>query len=238
MEQDSLSGSRSAQWQTYIVALVITASIFGTAIYVSNYLNSKRLAEIRATQDNISIDILSLETQFELLAEHSCRDIAENSVLSRELRPLAERLSFMEEQRSIDDEELLRLKRYYSLLQIKDLLLMQRVAAKCDLNPVFILYFYSNQGDCPDCAEQGYALTELSEEYPQLRIYSFDYDLDVSALQTLISIQEIEKTLPALVIKGQPYYGFKNAEDIKKILPEIQKLERAKTQNASSTKSD
>lgn len=233
-----VGGTRSARWQTYVLALVITGAIFGTALYVSNYLNDRRLAEIRATQDNISIDILSLETQFELLAEHSCRDIAENSVLSRELRPLAERLSFMEEQRSIDDEELLRLKRYYSLLQIKDLLLMQRVATKCDLNPVFILYFYSNEGDCPECEEQGYVLTALSEEYPQLRIYSFDYNLDVSALQTLISIQEINKALPALVIKGNTYYGFKDVDDIKEILPEIAKLERAKTQNASSTEEE
>ncbi len=63
-----VGGTRSVRWQTYVLALVITGAIFGTALYVSNYLNDRRLAEIRATQDNISIDILSLETQFELLA--------------------------------------------------------------------------------------------------------------------------------------------------------------------------
>lgn len=235
---EAVTGERGARWRTYILALVITGALFGTALYASNYLNDKRLAEIRATQDNISIDILSLETQFELLAEHSCRDITENSALSRELRPLAERLSYMEEQRAVDDEELLRLKRYYSLLQIKDFLLMQRISAKCGLKPVFILYFYSNKGGCAECEEQGYVLSELAAEYPQLRIYSFDYNLDVSALQTLISIQNIENELPALVIKGNAYYGFKNEEDIKDILPEIRALERTKTKNASTTDSE
>lgn len=237
MDTGTVGGTRGAHWQTYAVALAITAAIFGTALYVSNYLNNRRLADIRATQDNISIDILSLETQFDLLAEHSCRDIAENSVLSRELRPLAERLSYMEAQRSVDDEELLRLKRFYSLLQIKDLLLMQRVSGKCGLKPVVILYFYSNKGDCDDCEKQGYVLTALAETYPQLRIYSFDYNLDVSALQTLVSIHNLENTLPALVIKNDTYYGFSDRETIETILPELADMEKArvKSEAASTT---
>lgn len=225
-----IAGTRKVQWRTYAVAFAITAAIFATALYASNYFNAKRIADIRATQDNISIDILSLETQFDLLAEHSCRDISENSVLSKEIRPLADRLSYLETQSRVDQNELLRLKRYYSLLQIKDLLLMKKVAAKCGLKPVFILYFYSNEGDCKDCEEQGYVLTALSEKYPQLRIYSFDYHLDLSALQTLLSINDVENELPALSINDKMYYGFRDLAGIEKVLPQLASL--AKT-NAS-----
>src|SRR3989338_6767607 len=116
---NSIIGTRAAQWKNYFIAFVITAAIFATALYASNYFNNRRIVEIRTTQDNISIDILSLETQFELLAEHSCKDISENSVLSKEIRPLADRLSYLEAQSSVDEGELLRLKRYYSLFQIK-----------------------------------------------------------------------------------------------------------------------
>ena len=230
--ENPIVGARRADWRSYAVALVITTAIFATALYASNYFNERRIAEIRTTQDNISIDILSLETQFDLLAEHSCRDISENSVLSKEIRPLAERLSYLETQRSVDESELLRLKRYYSLLQIKDLLLMEKVATKCSLKPVFILYFYSNEGDCKDCENQGYALTALSEKYPQLRIYSFDYNLDISALQTLLSINDVENKLPALSINDKMYYGFRNIQDIEKVLPQLATLDKA----ASSTR--
>ncbi|OGG70462.1 hypothetical protein A3F27_03535 [Candidatus Kaiserbacteria bacterium RIFCSPHIGHO2_12_FULL_53_13] len=230
--ENPIVGARRADWRSYAVALVITTAIFATALYASNYFNERRIAEIRTTQDNISIDILSLETQFDLLAEHSCRDISENSVLSKEIRPLAERLSYLETQRSVDESELLRLKRYYSLLQIKDLLLMKKVATKCSLKPVFILYFYSNEGDCKDCENQGYALTALSEKYPQLRIYSFDYNLDISALQTLLSINDVENKLPALSINDKMYYGFRNIQDIEKVLPQLATLDKA----ASSTR--
>lgn len=234
--EEPVVDTRSARWGSYVVAFLITALIFATALYVSNYFNSRRVAEVQATQDNISIDILSLETQFDLLAEHACRDITENSVLSSEIRPLASRLSYLETQPGVDQQELARLKRYYSLLQIKDLLLMQEVTQKCrNIDPVFILYFYSNAGDCQECEQQGYVLTGLNEKYPQLRIYSFDYNLSLSALQTLIDINEVRGSLPALVINGQTYYGFKTMADIEKILPELATLEIATSTTATST---
>ncbi|MBI4093980.1 hypothetical protein HY417_03375 [Candidatus Kaiserbacteria bacterium] len=226
--EEPIVNSRTARVRTYVVAFLITALIFATAFWVSTYFNNQRAQEIRTAQDNISIDILSLETQFQLLAEHSCRDISENSVLS-EIQPIGERLSYLEAQKNVNQEELTRLKRYYSLLEIKDLMLMQRVSEKCGLRPVFILYFYSNEGDCKDCEEQGYILTALSQTYPSLRVYSFDYNLDLSALQTLISIENIEKTLPALRIKNNVQYGFKTMEDIEKILPELATLKKATT---------
>ena len=106
---------------------------------------------------------------------------------------------------------------------------MQRVAEKCQLKPVFILYFYSNKGDCDACEDQGYVLTALSLQYPQLRVYSFDYNLGVGALQTLISIHQVKSELPALVINNKIYYGFHNVEEIEKILPQLATLEKSAT---------
>ena len=225
--------TRTARWGSYIVAFLITAIIFATAVYASNYFNNKRIADVQATQDNISIDILSLETQFDLLAEHSCEDISENSVLSTEIQPLASRLSYLETQQGVNQDELTRLKRYYTLLQIKDLLLMQQVANNCHLKPVNILYFYSNKGDCADCEKQGYALTGLSEKYPTLRVYSFDYNIGLAALQTLVDIHDVKNQLPALVINNKVYYGLHTMDDIEKIAPALLKLA---TSTATSTK--
>lgn len=230
--------NRTVRLSNYAMAFLITALIFATALYASNYFNNQRIAQIQATQNNIAIDILSLETQFALLAEHSCRDISEDSVLSSEIQTLAQRLSYLESQTGVNEEELIRLKRYYSLLQIKDLLLMQEVANKCDLNPVFILYFYSNLGDCDLCEEQGYALTGLSHTYPQLRIYSFDYNLDLSALQTLREIRNVGDELPALVIRDETYYGLHTMEDIERLLPELADMATTTEESIEDSESD
>lgn len=231
--QEPVIGTRSARWGSYAVAFVITALIFATALYASNYFNNQRITEIRATQDDISTDILSIETQFDLLQEHSCSDIAENTILPSELSSLGNQLVYMESQGPKNQDEVLRLKRLYSLLEIKDYLLMKQIAAKCNLKPVFILYFYSNKGDCANCEKQGYALTALSQTYPQLRTYSFDYGLGVSALQTLIAIDDVDNKLPALYINGHTYYGYQSVDDIQKILPQLKTLQKS---TSTSTK--
>jgi hypothetical protein len=228
MEEPVVS-THAARWSTYLVAFLITALIFATALYASNYFNNLRLADIRTTQDNISTDILSLQTQFDLLSEHSCGTIAENTILPSELSSLGNQLSYMEAQGVGSADEVARLKSLYSVLEIKDYMLMQQIAHKCGLKPVFILYFYSNKGDCADCEKQGYVLTSLSEQYPQLRVYSFDYNLQVGALQTLVSIDEVKNQLPALVVSGKVHYGFQSIQDIQRILPQLATLQKNAT---------
>lgn len=232
--EDPVVNSRRARWGSYVIAFLITALIFATALYASNYFNNQRVNDIRATQDDISTDILSTETQFDLLEEHSCSDVSENTILPSAMTSLGSQLSYLEAQGGNADE-ITRLKGMYSLLEIKDYLLMQQLAAKCGLKPVFILYFYSNKGDCSDCEKQGYALTALSQTYPQLRVYSFDYNLDVGALQTLISIDDVNDNLPALVINGKIYYGYQSVEGITKILPQLATLQKNATSTAATS---
>ena len=225
--------SRTPLWWSYIIAFLITAVLFATALYASNYFQSRRIADIRATQDDISSDILSIETQFDLLAAHSCTGVAENTMLPSELTSLGNQLSYLEAQGGNADE-ITRLKKLYSLLEIKDYLLMESIAQKCDLKPVFILYFYSNKGDCTTaCENQGYVLTALSQDYPQLRVYSFDYNLGVGALQTLINIDNVQDQLPALFVNGKAYYGYHSYQDIQKILPQLSTLQKSATSTPS-----
>jgi len=214
-------------WQKYLLAFIITAAIFGTAFYLTNRLDAKRLADIRTTQEEISIDILSTETQFELLGNLDCAAISANPVLSDELNNLASRLSVAEQNLGADNPEVTRLKKQYSLLEIKDYLLMKQISEKCPkVKPVFILYFYSNDGTCEDCGRQGDVLTYLRATYPTLRVYSFDYNLELGALETLVSLNQINGyRLPAMVIGNRaPVYGFKNLNDMEKLVPELETL--------------
>ena len=219
----------------YIIVFLITAGIFAVAFIVSNYLNDKRYEVIKTTADKISIDILSLETQFELFQESSCASLA-NPVLSDEINALADRLSYAENQRGIDDDDVITLKKYYSLLEIKDYLVMKKVDKRCDVNPISILYFYTNDEGCEDCAKHGYVLTKLRSDYPLLRIYSFDYDLDLNAIRTLTTISKIPKDqLPAIVIEGKTYTKFQSVEDIRKIIPELTATSSATSTQATTT---
>ena len=222
-------------WKKYILAFLITVAIFGTAFYIASRIDDQRVADIRAAEDSVSVDILSSETQYELLNNLDCKTIAENPILSSELNSLASRLSVAEDNLGATNAEVIQLKQRYSLLEIKDYLLMQQVSKKCNLKPVFILYFYSNAGDCPNCSREGDVLTYLRQQYPGLRVYSFDYNLDLSALRTLISLQKLKGPLPAVLINNrEPVYGFKTLDQMQALIPELKTL--ASSTAATSTK--
>ena len=217
----------------YLYVLAITSFIFFTAIFFSNYFNDRRLSELRSIADTISVDILSSETQYALFQESSCTDVG-TPTLAPQLNELAEKLSYAEGQLGDKNEEVRELKRYYSLLEIKDYLLNKRIAEKCGQAPSYVIYFYSNEGDCPDCEREGYVLTYLREKYPSLKVYSFDYHLDLAALRTLISILKIKNELPSVVIGGQVSYGFKEKEALEAFLP---KKLRDEAERAAATSS-
>src|SRR3989338_4171654 len=125
----------------YLFSFIITVIIFSSAIFLSNYFGQKKIEEIRNIQDKISIDILSSETQFSLLEDSLCKDLGAET-LSTELGDLESKISYTENQRGPNDPEVETLKRYYSLLEIKDYLLMNKISEKCKKTPLSIIYFY------------------------------------------------------------------------------------------------
>jgi len=222
-------------WKTYLMAFLITGTIFAVAFGLSSKISQNRIEEIRNIQNEIAVDILSTETQFSLLEDLSCSEIG-NSFLTKELSSIGRRLQFMENERDPDDKELLSLKKYYSLLLIKDQLLIKRVSEKCGENIIPILYFYSNKGDCEECSKQGVVLTKLQELYPETRVYAFDYYLDTPAIGALTSINQIRPEFPALKIKGQTYYGLKDLEELEKIIPGLEKLKKEREKEEEAKK--
>ena len=226
---------KSIESKKYMTALAITLVVFFGALVISNKLSAQRIAEIKSIEGNISMDILSSETQFALLKDSSCKAIDHSTAFSEELNTLAQKLSYMEDSLGTNNAEVVSLKKYYSLLQVKDYLLVKQVKEKCGVKPIIVTYFYSNAGNCDDCVREGYVLTKLREEFPELRIYAFDYNLDLSVVKTMKSIYGVKNTLPALTIWDENYYGFKSADDIEKIIPQLKRLRATHERAAMAT---
>lgn len=202
-----------------LIALAITLAIIGTIFFAIESLNRERVKELQSIEDQLATDTLSIETQFALLEEAPCEDVPQGTLLSSELGDLGDRLSFAEEHAGSNDPEVLRLKERYTLLQIRDYLLTKRLAETCDITPVIALYFYSNEGDCAHCDKAGYALSYLRQTYPALRVYSFDYHLDLGALRTFVKVEKVDAQFPAFVINGKRSYGFATLEEFEKLFP-------------------
>ena len=231
-----MENKNNKDWKRYLAAFLITGLLFLTAFYLSNFFNNKKIEQIRSIENSIAIDILSSETQFNLLEEFSCGNI-DDSILSEELSDLASKIEYSEENNIGSKGELIGLRKYYSLLQIKDYLLMRKAETKCNLKITSILYFYSNE-KCADCRKQGFTLTDIRQNYPNVRVYSFDYNLDLSAIKALKRVYKIADEgaqLPALVINGKTYEGFQSIEAIREIAPGVFILPDADENSSTSS---
>ncbi len=204
----------------YIVVFFITLAVFVTAGALSSFFNQRKINQIKKIQDKISIDIISTETQFQLLQDLSCKDVSK-STLSPELNELAAKIEYSEANiKNLD--EVNELKKYYGILQIKDYLLAKKLKEKCRIKTESIFFFYTTRENCTECDKQAAVLTKLRDTYPELRVYNFDYTSTLSALHSLIRTFKISDTqLPALVIDEETYTGFKSEEDIEKLIPSL-----------------
>ena len=218
-------------WKKYVIVFLFTVGLFLSASYVSNYFGNKKIDQLKLIQDKISIDILSSETQFSLLSELSCKNISD-SVISGELGELGRKLEWGQENLGMTDT-VSYLKKYYSLLEIKDYLLTKKISARCNTKSAFILYFYTTAENCSECEKQGLALSALRDKYPELRVYSFDYSIDLSAVKAMLQIYKIEDTkLPALVIDEDVLTGFHSIDKLEIRVKESFKLQETKPEEA------
>ena len=214
-------------WKKYIIVFFITIGLFLSASYVSNYFADKKINQIKSIQDEIAVNILSSETQFSLLSELSCKNVS-GSILSGELGELGRKLEW-EEENSGATEEVSYLKKYYSLLQIKDYLLMKRISERCKVKSAFILYFYTTAENCSECEKESLVLSALRDKYPELRVYSFDYSTDLSAVKAMLQIYKIKDTeLPALVLGDELLTGFHSIDELELKIKESFKLQETK----------
>jgi hypothetical protein len=219
-----------------VISLIITVLLIGTVVYAINYLNGQRVEQLSELQNQLATDTLSVETQFALLESAPCEDITEGNTLSQEVSNLGDRLSTAEGQLGTTNKQVIQLKQQYTLLQIRDYLLTQRLTQTCGIKPTVVLYFYSNKpGSCTDCDRASYALSYLHNLNPQLRVYSFDYDLDLGALDTLKQVEKIEPNFPAFVINNKRSYGFKTLDEFETQFPKDFFATSTATSTASST---
>lgn len=216
-------------WRKYIIVFLITLGLFGAASFLSNFFSDKKLSQLRAIQDEFAIDVLSSEVQFALAQDLACKNIT-SSIFSDELAELGEKLEWSEANLG-ETREVSNVKKYYSLLQIKDYLLMKNVSSRCKTKAAFVLYFYTTAENCSECERQSLVLSSLRSKYPELRVYSFDFSTDLSAVKAMLEIYKIEDTkLPAMVVDEELVTGFYGVEDLEEIILNSFKLKEVKSE--------
>jgi len=202
--------------QKYLLVLVLTILIFTAGLLLGNWIASKKYKSLQNMGQTLRTDIIALELQQDLIEADPCKS-AGLAPLSEQLYTLGTRLDFMESRLGKNNEDVIRLKQYYSLLEIRHWLFMKKINEECNQNNILVLYFYSNLDDCSKCEEQGYVLSYLHKKDPSIMIYSFDKNMHNPALDTIKKEFNIQEA-PTIVINEEVYAGYQNREALEEAI--------------------
>lgn len=207
----------------YVAALAITLLIFVLGFVTSSQINKNKVDALNYFEQDLRVDSLSSELLLQLIQKDLCNSI-NVTTYNEELSSYGKRITFLESVYGYSSEEVVRLKNYYSLLEIRHWLLAKDMNEKCEENKSFVIYFYTNY-DCVDCEDQGLVLTNTHRNYPFFNIYSFEYTLNNSALDYLKQRYNVPANrLPAVIIDDTVYYGFQSKDVIIAVMDLERKL--------------
>ena len=200
----------------YLAVFATTTLIFVIGLIIGNQISAIKLENIDELSENLKIDTMAIELQYLLVSEEPCKTF-NSTPLTEELYEIGTKLDYMENRLGNDNPSVLQMKEYYSMLELRHWLFVKKTKKECEINRTYILYFYSNEGDCQTCEEQGYVLSYLHKKYPEMNIYSFDINIDNVALNTIKRAYNVV-TAPTLLINDKNYEGFMSARKIEETI--------------------
>jgi hypothetical protein len=217
-EESKMVVKRKITKKYYFMTFVITTLIFAVAFLLGFFVNSLNYSGTLNELSDMKTDLLRYDLQYKLLGEYPCEYLDDNSQLGGEYEEIRFRIARLESELGKQDERVLTLKTYYSLLEINDFLYYSDLNRKCGTDYDLVLYFYSNDKEkCPSCEKQGFILDFVYEENENVRIYSFDYDLGLTEIEILKGKYGVDG-VPSIVINGKLLNGFNEIESIQALI--------------------
>jgi len=219
------SGSmRSLSKDKYIIAGAITLGIFLLGLFLGLAIEGKRVNYIESIGKKQNLDFSSLQMQYafidQLSQEKNC--LAVQKTFEQNINNLEStriRLENFDRDATLNKNELDLLKNEYILAQLRYWLLAERTRELCGADVVSILYFFSDEKECPDCEKQAFVLTYLKKKFKdKLLIFSFDSNFESEPMIPLLKNTYNVSIYPTIVIEGKPRQSFQDKDTILKEL--------------------
>ncbi len=225
---------RNLSKDKYIIAGAITIGIFLLGLFLGLAIEGKRVNYIESVSRKQNLDFSSLQLQYafidQLSQEKNC--LAVQKTFEQNINNLEStriRLENFDRDATLNKNEFDILKNEYILAQIRYWLLGERTRKLCGTDIVNILYFFSDEKECPDCDKQAFVLTYLKKKFKdKLLIFSFDSKFEPEPMIPLLMSTYNVTKYPTIVIEGKPRSGFKDKDTI---LREICSYYKEKTED-------
>ena len=205
-------------WSKHAAVLTITMLLFLSGILIGTFISTGKVDQVKILTDELRTSTMSSEVEFAILTQNPCQ-VTDLGYLNDELQELSLKVEFLENQLGHDNKDVIELKNFYSIIQLRHWLLIDSIISQCDdVNLSTIVYFYSNEKDCDDCSQQGFILNHL-RRVEEVNIYSIDINLENNAVLSFKKVNNVT-TAPTLIIDGVKYEGFRTLRELRTIVNE------------------
>jgi len=219
--------------QKTLLVFLITVIIFSIGVFVGSQNTYNKFNKVLDLSEKLQLQTAGVEVEFDILKDNICS--SDNVLfLTEELFELSRKLDYMENTMGYDNPRIKELKDKYFILEAKHWLLAKKRANTCfqdrkdlDMNNTIILFFYSNEGDCPNCQRQGAVISYLHEKFGDMKVYSFDIKSETPVVNVIKKLYHLDESqLPALVINDEVHQGFLDSDALLSLVEKqsLQKL--------------
>ena len=227
---------RSLSRDKYIIAGVITLGVFLLGLFLGLAIEGKRVNYIESLSRQQNLDFSSLQLQYafidEMSQEKNCLAVQRTFEQNiNNLESTRARLENFDTDATLNKKEFDVLKNEYILAQIRYWMLAERTRKLCGSDVVSVLYFFSDNKECPDCDRQAFILTYLKKRFKdKLLIFSFDSKFESEPMIPLLKKTYNITAYPTVVIEGKPKSKF---QDKNAVLKEICTNYKEKTEDCT-----
>jgi len=245
----------------FITALVFAVIIFLFGLLVGNYIVTSKMDEVRLSEESFIIDLLGMEMQDEISDEHFCELDVEKSL--RKKMVLGKMLATLEERLGKENEDIIRKKEIYELIQIKIIKYLEKTKNECNRSTNILIYFYTNKqndvmGSADDCNDESKIIenvvydvnekikkNESDAKYNNANnnaannaeyknnIYVFAFDVNSENLATYALMKKYEIKGVPATIINGKKYDYLSKEDLTEILEKELTLNYSGKENGS-----
>jgi len=209
---------RKVNWMRIALAALIATFLFTFGLLLGYITKGIISTNSVSLEESVRNDIINLETLYLLEGTFPCNSEILD-ITSQKLDSLGELITVLEVKKGKHSKDVLELKKLYTVLETRHFLLTNTRKENCGEDYDIFLYFYSNRQECKGEVEKSsFVLTYTRNKYDQVRVYSFDIDLNseiISALKAEYSIQGCS----GVVLNNNPLnFKIENADQIEPLL--------------------
>ena len=194
------------------MAFLLTLIIFSLGVLMGLTIEGKRISMDERLLQEQELELSSSQLQYAFINslgdKESCPTV--QSVLGENLFNL-EKISRKVVEHAADsklsDQEFDRLKRRYSLEQLRYWFLAENVREQCEQSFTRVIYFYSDNQNCQYCREQAVVLNYLKAIFGEsLLVFSLDEQLDEPMIRLLKKNYDVTE-FPTLIVEDSVIVG-------------------------------